>query len=171
MSIVFYLLTALTVAGTLAAVLLKNTVHCALALSVASTGMALLFLSLDAQFAGFAEFMVYVGAVAILVVFAILLTKGSETPTDGVFSRTWLAGLAIAAAVFAVLGWAVMGSVQALPHQTEVPQVTVLQIGNALVSRFVLPLEIIAVLLTAAMIGAVIVALHEKSEIAKEEQK
>jgi NADH-quinone oxidoreductase subunit J len=81
--------------------LLKNTVHCALALTVAFAGLALLFLNLDAQFAGFAQILVYIGAVAILVVFAILLTRGSETPKDGVFSRSWLAGLAIAAAVFA----------------------------------------------------------------------
>ncbi len=94
MSIVFYLLAALTVAGGLAAMLLKNTVHCALALTVAFAGLALLFLNLDAQFAGFAQILVYIGAVAILVVFAILLTRGSETPKDGVFSRRWLAGLA-----------------------------------------------------------------------------
>jgi NADH-quinone oxidoreductase subunit J len=124
--------------------------------------LALLFLNLGAQFAGFAQILVYIGAVAILVVFAILLTRGSETPRDGVFSRTWLAGLLIAAGVFAVLGWAVIGSVRVLPHETAVPTVTVLQIGNALVSRYVLPLEIVAVLLTAAMIGAVIVAMHEK---------
>ncbi|MFZ1086700.1 MAG: NADH-quinone oxidoreductase subunit J [Terracidiphilus sp.] len=163
MSFVFYVLTALTVSGALAAMLLKNTVHCALALTVAFAGLAFLFLNLDAQFAGLAQILVYIGAVAILVVFAILLTKGSETPKDGVFSRTWLVGLVIAAAVFAVLGWAVMGSVKALAHETAVPQVTVLQIGNALVGRYVLPLEIVAVLLTAAMIGAVIVALHEKA--------
>ena len=162
MNFVFYILTVLTVAGALAAMLLRNTVHCALALSVAFSGIALLFLNLDAQFAGWAQLLVYVGAVAILVVIAIMLTKGSETPKDGVFSRTWLVGLVIAAGVFAVLGWAVMGSVKALPHETAVPQVTVLQIGNALVGRYVLPLEIVAVLLTAAMIGAVIVALHEK---------
>jgi NADH-quinone oxidoreductase subunit J len=162
MSFVFYLLAALTVAGGLAAMLLKNTVHCALALTVAFAGLALLFLNLDAQFAGFAQILVYIGAVAILVVFAILLTKGSETPKDSVFSRTWLMGLVIAAGVFAVLGWAVIGSVRVLPHETAVPAVTVLQIGNALVSRYVLPLEIVAVLLTAAMIGAVIVAMHEK---------
>ena len=78
--------------------------HCALALTVAFAGLALLFLELDAQFAGFAQILVYIGAVAILVVFAILLTHGSETPKDGgVFSRTWLAGLVVAAAVFAVL--------------------------------------------------------------------
>ncbi|MGA2349700.1 MAG: NADH-quinone oxidoreductase subunit J [Terracidiphilus sp.] len=162
MSFVFYMLAALSVTGALAAVLLKNTVHCALALTVAFAGLALLFLDLDAQFAGFAQILVYIGAVAILVVFAILLTKGSETPKDGVFSRTWLVGLVIAAGVFAVLGWAVIGSIRVLPQEKAVPTVTVLQIGNALVGRYVLPLEIVAVLLTAAMVGAVIVAMHEK---------
>jgi NADH-quinone oxidoreductase subunit J len=162
MSLVFYILAALTVAGGLAAVLLKNTVHCALALTVAFAGLALLFLELDAQFAGFAQILVYIGAVAILVVFAILLTKGSETPKDGVFSHTWLAGLAVAAAVFAVLGWAVLQTAPMLPRSTPAPTVTVQQIGQALVGRYVLPLEIVAVLLTAAMIGAVIIAMHEK---------
>jgi NADH-quinone oxidoreductase subunit J len=162
MSFVFYLLAALTVAGAFAAMLLKNTVHCALALTVAFAGLALLFLNLDAQFAGFAQILVYIGAVAILVVFAILLTRGSETPRDGVFSPTWFVGLLIAAGVFATLSWAVLQSVRVLPHETAVPTVTVLQIGNALVGRFVLPLEIVALLLTAATIGAVIVAMHEK---------
>ena len=165
MGLVFYVLAAITVLGGLAAVLLKNTVHCALALTVAFAGLALLFLELDAQFAGFAQILVYIGAVAILVVFAILLTRGSETPKDGVFSRTWLAGLAVAAAVFSVLGWAVIQTVPALPHETAVPVVTVNQIGNALLGRYVLPLEIVALLLTAALVGAVIVAMHEKGDI------
>jgi NADH-quinone oxidoreductase subunit J len=171
MSIVFYFLASLTVAGALAAMLLKNTVHCALALTVAFAGLALLFLNLDAQFAGFAQILVYIGAVAILVVFAILLTKGSETPKDGVFSRTWLVGLVIAAGVFSVLSWSVIGSVKVLPDETVVPAVTVIQIGNVLVGRYVLPLEIVAVLLTAAMIGAVIVAIHEKVGHEKEGQR
>ena len=162
MSFVFYVLAALTVAGGLAAMLLKNTVHCALALTVAFAGLALLFLELDVQFAGFAQILVYIGAVAILVVFAILLTRGSETPKDGVFSHTWLAGLAVAAAVFAVLGWAVLQAAPLLPGASPAPVVTVQQIGDALMGRYVLPLEIAGVLLTAAMIGAVIVALHEK---------
>jgi NADH:ubiquinone oxidoreductase subunit 6 (subunit J) len=162
MSVVFYLVSALAVAGALAAVLLKNTVHCALALTVAFAGVALLFLDLDAQFAGFAQILVYIGAVAILIVFAILLTRGSETPKDGVHSRNWLVGLVIAAAVFSVLGWAVLQSAWTLPHETAVPTVTVHDIGVALVGRYVLPLEIVALLLTAATIGAVIVAMHEK---------
>jgi NADH-quinone oxidoreductase subunit J len=163
---VFYLIAGLSVAGALAAVLLKNTVHCALALTLAFAGLALLFLELDAQFAGFAQILIYIGAVAILVVFAILLTRGSETPKDGVFSRNPLVGLVTAAGVFAVLGWAVLHSTTVLPGPggttTAKPNVKVMDIGNALMGRYVLPLEIVALLLTAALIGAVIVALHDK---------
>ena len=78
MSPIFYLLAALTLAGGLASVLLKHLVHCALAVTVAFLGLALLFLELDAQFAGFAQILVYIGAVAILIVFAILLTRGAD---------------------------------------------------------------------------------------------
>lgn len=162
MGFVFWLLAAITVGGALAAVTLRNLVHCALALTIAFAGLAFLFLDLDAQFAGFAQILVYIGAVAILVVFAILLTRSSETPQGGVFSRTWFTGLVIAAGVFAVLGGALLRSQAGLPHEASSPTVTVQQIGTALMGCYVLPLEIIALLLTAALIGAVIVARHEK---------
>jgi NADH-quinone oxidoreductase subunit J len=162
MNIIFWLLAALTAAAALAVVLLKNLVHSALALTVVFIGLALFFLNLDAQFAGFVQILVYVGAVAILVVFAILLTRQSETPTGGIWSYRWIEGLVIAACVFALLGWAVLGSTRQLSYEKAVPSATVLQIGNALMNRYVLPLEIVAVLLTVAMIGAVIVAIYEK---------
>ena len=162
MNVIFYLLAALTLAGGLAAVLLKQLVHCALAATVAFAGLALLFLELDAQFAGLAQILVYIGAVVILIVFAILLTHGSDLPSGGVFSRAWALGLVVAAAVFAVLGTAVLRGVGAVPVQAGVPAATVHDIGEALVGRYVLPLEIVALLLTAATIGAVIVAVHEK---------
>ena len=162
MNAVFYILAVITLGGGLAAVTLKHLVHCALALTVAFLGLALLFLELDAQFAGFAQILVYIGAVVILIVFAILLTHGAELPKEGVFSRGWFVGLVIAAGVFAVLGWAVLQSVRFVPQQSAVPAVTVHDIGDALVGRYVLPLEIVALLLTAATVGAVIVAMHEK---------
>jgi NADH-quinone oxidoreductase subunit J len=160
--VVFYLISALAVGSALAAVMLKNLVHCALALTGAFLGFAFLFLRLDAEFAGFAQILVYVGAVAILVVFAILLTRAAEVPNVGVFSKTWLVGLAIAAGVFAVLAWAVLSAGPWLPNEPAGPQVTVNDIGHALMGRYVLPLEIVAALLTAALLGAVIVAMHEK---------
>jgi NADH-quinone oxidoreductase subunit J len=160
--VVFYLISALAVGGALAAVLLKNLVHCALALTVAFLGIAFLFLRLNAEFVGFAQILVYVGAVAILVVFAILLTRASELPKDGVFSKTWLVGLAIAAGVFAVLAWALLRAGPWLPNEIAAPHVSVNEIGQALMGRYVLPLEIVAALLTAALLGAVIVAMHER---------
>ena len=162
MTVVFYLVAAISVAGAFATVLLKNLVHCALAATIAFGGLALMFLSLDAQFVGFVQVLVYIGAVAILIVFAILLTRGSDLPKDGVFSKTWLWGVVIAAAVFAVIGWAVINSVNAIPQQSAIPHVTVHDIGLALVGPYVLPLEIVALLLTAATVGAVIVAMHGK---------
>src|SRR5579871_250380 len=143
MSWTFYLLSAITIAGGLAAMLLKNLVHCALAVTITFAGLALLFLDLDAQFAGFAQILVYIGAVAILIVFAILLTRGSDIPAGGVFSRSWLAGLVLAAGVFAVIGWAILRSALALPNNPVTPDVTVHDIGEALVGRYVLPLEIV----------------------------
>jgi len=162
MSPVFYILATLTIGGALAAMLLKHLIHAALAVTIAFAGMALLFLELDAQFVGFAQILVYIGAVAILIVFAILLTRGADLPKEGVFSRSWITGLAIAAGVFAVIGWAILQSIDAVPQRNAVPAVSVHDIGNALVGRYVLPLEIVALLLTAATIGAVIVAMHEK---------
>jgi len=162
MNAVFYLLAAITIAGGLAAILLKHLIHAALAVTVAFGGIALLFLQLDAQFVGFAQFLVYIGAVAILIVFAILLTHGAELPREGVFSKSWITALIIAAGVFAVTGWAVLQSVDAVPQRNTVPAVSVHDIGNALVGRYVLPLEIVGLLLTAATIGAVIVAMLEK---------
>jgi NADH-quinone oxidoreductase subunit J len=163
MNFIFYLLAALTIGGGLAAILLKHLIHSALAVTITFAGLALLFLQLDAQFAGFAQILVYIGAVAILVVFAILLTRGADLPVEGVFSPTWIVGLVIASGVFAVLGWAVLQSVSAVRQQTVTPAVTVHDIGVALVGRYVLPLEIVALLLTSATIGAVIVAMHEKA--------
>jgi NADH-quinone oxidoreductase subunit J len=162
MNAIFCILAVITLGGALAAITFKHLVHCALALTVAFLGLALLFLQLDAQFAGFAQILVYIGAVVILIVFAILLTRGADLPKDGVFSRSWSVGLVIAAGVFAVLGWAVLQSVHFVPQLVAAPAVSVHDIGNALVGRYVLPLEIVALLLTSATVGAVIVAMHEK---------
>ena len=115
LTIPFILTAILTVAGALAAALLRNLIHCALSLTLTFAGLALLYLQLDAQFAGFSQILVYIGAVAILVVFAILLTRSGGTPEYRSFSSSWLAGLVIAAAVFALLGWAVMRSIASNP--------------------------------------------------------
>ncbi len=121
-----------------------------------------LLIELGAQFVGFAQILVYIGAVAILIVFAILLTRASEPPRQSIFSGTWVVGAAIAAAVFGLLSATILSS-RAITHELRPPpELTVRQIGDQLMSRFVLPLEVIGLLLTAALIGAVIIAMREK---------
>ena len=158
----FVCLATVTLVGALAAMCLRNLVHCALALAVSFTGLAAVYLQLDAQFVGFAQILVYVGAVAILIVFAILLTRGSEPPQQSVFSSTWLAGAGVAAAVFALLAGLVLSSKAAQQKLPPAPEATVRQIGDKLMTHYILPLEVLGLLLTAALIGAVLIAMQER---------
>jgi NADH-quinone oxidoreductase subunit J len=164
MTVAFFILAILTVAGTAAAMGMRNAVHCVLALTLGFAGVAAIYLQLDAQFVGFTQIMVYVGAVAILAVFAIMMTHSPSSVKPAAYSSYWLLGGVVAAAVFMVLAWAISSSgvsAQALPPQ---PVVTVQQIGDALMHRFVLPLEIMGLLLTAALIGAVVIAMDRIEE-------
>ena len=157
----FAILAILTIASAVAAMTLRNLVHCALAVAVTFVGLAAAFLQLDAQFAGFAQILVYVGAVAILIVFTVLLTRGGEPGNEPVFSARWLTGAAVAVAVFAVVAGCVMASSFTNRQAGSAPDTTVKQIGEALMTKFVLPLEVLGLLLTAAMIGAVILAMKD----------
>src|SRR5712692_8323605 len=126
---VFLSLALLTVAGAIAAMSLRNLVHCALALTVAFAGLAALYLQLNAQFVGFAQILVYVGAVAILIVFAILLTRGGEAPQQSVFSASWIAGIGVTIGVLGVLIWAIIKSSATQRELSAQPAATVKQIG------------------------------------------
>jgi NADH-quinone oxidoreductase subunit J len=161
MTLSFAIIAVLIIAASAAAMTLRNLVHCALALVVAFAGLAAAYLQLEAQFVGFAQILVYVGAVAILIVFAILLTRGGESPEKSIFSVSWYWGVAIALAVFGTLAWAVNNSFASRREPTGQVEASVKQIGDALMTRFVLPLEVIGLLLTAALIGAVIIAMRE----------
>jgi len=162
MTIPFLIIAILTIAAAVAAMTLRNLVHCALAMAVAFGGLALLYLQLDAQFVGFTQVLVYIGAVAILLVFAILLTRGGEAPEKSVFSVSWLWGGAVTVAVFATLAWAIKNSFASQLEPAANVEATVKQIGDALMTKFVLPLEVMGLLLTAALIGAVIIAMRDE---------
>jgi NADH:ubiquinone oxidoreductase subunit 6 (subunit J) len=170
MNFAFAIIAIVTIASAVAAVSLRNLVHCALALAVAFAGLAAVYLQLGAQFVGFTQLLVYVGAVAILVVFAILLTRGSEAPAQSILSSGWGVGIFTAVIVLGVLVYAIAKSpivAQRSMVQSAVPieaSVTVRQIGEALMNKFVLPLEVVGLLLTAALIGAVIIAMKEEKK-------
>ncbi len=163
MNPVFFILAVVTLAGALGAVALRNMVHCALCLAVTFIGIAALFLHQGAQFAGLVQVLVYVGAVAVLIVFAILLTRSGDARKGvAVFSRSWKTGLLTAAATLATLVAAIVNSPGLLREAPRAPELSVRQIGLDLMSQWLLPLEILGLLLTATMIGAVILAMPEK---------
>jgi NADH-quinone oxidoreductase subunit J len=168
MTISFLIIAILIVGGTAAAISLRNPVHCVLALTVSFAGIAALYLNLGAQFVGFTQIMVYVGAVAILAVFAIMMTHNPGASEPTIFSRHAILGALTAAAVFAVLGWAILTQgAQSTPAATEPASLSVQQIGDSLMHQYVLPLEIIGLLLTAALIGAVVIAMDRKEDDAR----
>ncbi|MGO8929224.1 MAG: NADH-quinone oxidoreductase subunit J [Limisphaerales bacterium] len=158
----FAIIAVLTLASAVAAMSLRNLVHCALALTVTFAGLAAFYLQLDAQFVGFAQILVYIGAVAILIVFAILLTRSGESSPRRRFSVTWAVGIGIAATVFGLLSALILSSRAVTREVRPPPEVSVRQIGDQLMTRFILPLEVVGLLLTAALIGAVIIAMREK---------
>jgi len=161
---IYIILALLTLAGALAAMSLRNLVHCALALTVAFAGLAALYLQLGAQFVGFAQILVYIGAVAILIVFAILLTRGSELPQQSILSPSWVGGLVVAVIVFGILALNILRSpVAVAQHEMPAaPQATVRQLGELLMTRYLLPLEVIGLLLTVALVGAEKIAMQER---------
>src|SRR5216117_1893198 len=116
MTIGFLVLATLTVAGALGAMFFRNLVHCALCLVPTFAGLAALFLQLNAEFVGFVQILVYIGAVAILIVFAILLTRGSEPPQQPAVTPSWVMGAGVAVLTFGSLAAAVLAGQGALAN-------------------------------------------------------
>ena len=165
MSAAFLILAIVTMVAACAAMTLRGLVHCALALAVAFAGIGTLYLSLGAQFLGLAQLLVYVGAIAVLIVFVILLTRSGDGDSPPL-SRAALpiTGLLVAGCLFAVLAWAVFHSFAVHPAGTPATPATVRELGAVLMDGYVLPLEVIGLMLTAALIGAVIIAMKENAQ-------
>jgi len=158
---VLFILGVVIIAGAVAAMTMRNLIHSVLSLAVSFVGVAMLFLRLDAEFVGFAQILVYVGAVAILIVFAVLLTRVGGVDPRQFFHARWYVGLAIAVVVFGCLATAILNTAAFQRDALVEKGASVKEIGITLMTHHVLPLEVMGLLLTAAMLGAVIVALQE----------
>jgi NADH-quinone oxidoreductase subunit J len=156
----FYILAAFTTISAVAAMSLRNLVHCALCLALSFLGVAGLFLQLNAGFLAFAQILVYVGAVAILIVFAILLTRGAQEVEQSRASGLVLS-IPLAVVVAAILLNAIF-STQLSGPTAESGTPSVRGLGISLMTTHVIPLEIIGLLLTVALLGAVVLALPER---------
>jgi len=148
----------LTLAAALAAATLQKLMHAALSFALAFVGVAALFFLLGAEFVGLVLIFVYIGAVAVLIVFTILLTRRDVERDRGV---NW-SGALLAIAVFGGLTWAILKTQTVAIVAPPVRAISVKRIGDALMTSYVWPLQCVGLLLTAALIGALVLVMEEK---------
>ena len=158
--VAFWILSVLLVGSALAVVLSKNLFHAVLWLALALTGTAGIFLLLNAEFLAAVQLLLYAGGIITVVVFAIVVTERlvgerlSQT-NRGVFSGALLAGGLLALIVNTLMQ-------RELPS-TPLPQLSDLTrlVGEQVLTTFVLPFELLALLMLAAMLGAIYFARPE----------
>jgi NADH-quinone oxidoreductase subunit J len=154
----FIAIAVFTLAGALAAACLRKLIHAALCLVVAFLGLAAFYFFLGAEFVGLVQVFVYVGAVAVLIVFTILLTRREDEDAPGF---NW-SGVIVGVAVFAGLAWAIMKTPSLSVVAPGIEPLTVKRIGEMLMTNYVWPLQCVGLLLTAALIGALVLVMEEK---------
>jgi NADH:ubiquinone oxidoreductase subunit 6 (subunit J) len=172
--VIFILISAFTLTMAVIVVTKRNLFHAALALMATFLGVAGLYVMLDAGFLAAAQLLVYIGAISILVIFAIMMTRRLMQTTEPAFNSQ--AGFALVTAVigFGILVWAfsqfsrlwplIPDATTPLASKTVVPpeiiQNSVIVLGRSFVepTLYELPFEVASVLLLAALVGAIIVA-------------
>ena len=139
----FYAFSTVTVAAALMVTLSRNPVHSVLWLILTFLSAAGLFVLLGAEFVAMLLIIVYVGAVAILIVFAILLTRSTEPKDEPATVTPWI-GIAVAVGAFLTMAAAVLASPVGTRLAAPAPEVSVRTLGQKLMTDYVLPLEVMA---------------------------
>jgi NADH-quinone oxidoreductase subunit J len=165
--IIFLITAALTLGAAVFVVTARNLVHAALSLIATFFGVAILFVLLQAGFLAAVQVVLYIGAIAILIIFAIMLTRRVMQDTGPQTNQQWwLAGL-IAAALFGaiLLGLRMVPALQGVTAAAQpIPTDTIEKLGFAFVdpNQYLLPFELASVLLLVALIGSIVIAADRK---------
>jgi NADH-quinone oxidoreductase subunit J len=155
----FWILSAVMIGAGLLVVTMRDIIRCGLAMIVCFLALAGIYVLIGAPLLGAAQVIVYIGAISVLILFAIMLTQTKDAPSRLVF-QTQAVPAAIAAVVVAVLialavsatDWAEL--LERIPLKTD-------RMSIVLFEQFVFPFEIVSVLLLAAVIGGVFLAKRE----------
>lgn len=160
--IVFIIVAAVTLGAGLMVVTTRKLIHAALWLIVSLLGIAIFYVLLDAEFLAVAQLVIYIGAIAILMIFAIMLTRRLAIDTGSQVNRGWPWAMLIALLLFGGLIWLLSNWTG---FETQMPEMSaradpIKDLGVALVSpnAYVLPFELASILLLAALIGAIVVS-------------
>ncbi|MCA9919648.1 MAG: NADH-quinone oxidoreductase subunit J [Anaerolineales bacterium] len=164
--VIFILVSLLTVVTGIVVVTNRNLFHAALAMMASFLGVAGLYIMLDAGFLAAAQLLVYIGAISILIIFAIMLTRRMMQAREAAFNSQSGLGLLTAVGTFALLTsvivrWWGFEAISGRPEVADsVLQGVVSALGTAFVSPngYVIPFIMASVLLLAALIGAIYIA-------------
>ena len=160
--ICFLILSSIIAVGSLGVVLLPSIVYSAFLLGAVFLSVAGLYLLLNASFVAAAQVLVYVGAVNVLILFAIMLVDKGENlqPVPGLLLRRLLSGI-VCAGLLALLIRVTLDTTWAVPGPVSIGEAATERIGEHLFSDYLLPFELASVLLLMAMIGAIVLARRD----------
>ena len=175
--IIFFILAAITLTSAVVVVTMRNLFHAALALMVSFLGVAGIYVLLEAGFLGMAQLLVYIGAISILIIFAIMMTRRLMQTSETPFNSQAVAAL-VGSAVTLVILVVVIARLYTLTPSTETllgaaPAVdpaiidsSVARMGRSFVSAdaYFLPFELASVLLLAALVGSIVIAWPRSGE-------
>jgi NADH-quinone oxidoreductase subunit J len=160
--IIFIFLSLVTLGSAIAVVTNRNILYSAFFLVLAFVGVAGIYVLLEAPFIAVVQILVYIGAIAILIVFAIMLTRKLMSKELEQRNAQWLWAVVGSVLLFGVLAWILFQSGWTGPGGAPPPDpITIL--GQELLTNYVIPFEIASVLLLAALVGAILIA-REKDQ-------
>ena len=137
-----------------------NVVHAALWLVVVLAGVAVQFLFLGAEFVAVTQVLVYIGAVVVLFLFGVMLTRASMGDDESVAGEKRAMAAVVGVLLFAVMAVALIDSFEDVRVVTDEPQ-SVTTVSDSIFSQYIVPFEAVSVLLLAALIGAIVVARND----------
>lgn len=165
--IIFIIVAAVTLGGAIMVVTTRNLIHAALWLILSLFGVAIIYALLSTPFFSVVQVVIYIGAISILMIFAIMLTRRVIQDVGASVNRNWwLAGL-LALLLFTSLVWmfSTWEGFRTVQPALLAGRDTIVELGSALVSPngYLIPFEVASVLLLAALIGAVVIAWEKKA--------
>lgn len=156
----FGVIAAVVVVGALRVVTTNNVVHAALWLVAVLAGAGASFILLGAEFVGITQILVYIGAIVVLFLFGIMLTRAPIGREVRLTNSNWGAGILVALAVAGVLGYTLIDAFGKDKLPEESLQTTA-QVSDSIFSTYLIPFEVVSVLLLAALVGAIVLARKE----------
>jgi NADH:ubiquinone oxidoreductase subunit 6 (subunit J) len=158
----FFLLAIGVVGGGLAVVTLRNIIHSAVAMMICFGSLAGMYALLGAPIVAAAQVLIYLGAISVLILFAIMLTQAGDANLPAPFHRQLPIAIVVALAIIGLVGWAVVRTDWGLAATAAGAAVT--DIAEAIFTEYALPFEIISLLLLVAIIGAIYLARRPEED-------